>query len=75
VDLKFESSSSTSNSTVTGKQTVPSTSPETFAQVTSVSNCATDQTTVTECSEMHETIEIESQELTCRAHFLLHDFT
>ena len=74
MDLKTDSNSSAQNSK--NKQTVARTntmsSPETFVAVMSVSNC---ETTVTECSETHETVKIESQELTCRAHFILHDFT
>ena len=88
MDLKSQGSHSSLGNTVsTGKMTVArkNSSPETFAQVMSLPNCETTTvTTVTECtndSEMqydcnkNENTDIESQELTYRAHFILHDFT
>ena len=75
------------NTISTGKMTVArkNSSPETFAQVMSLSNCETKTvTTVTECTndnEMqfdrnkNENTDIESQELTYRAHIIHHNFT
>ena len=86
MDLKSQGSHS-SLGHITGKMTVArkNSSPETFAQVLSLSNCETTTvTTVTECkndSEMqfdcnkNENTDIESQELTYRAHFIVRDFT